>query len=436
MLRDMSDDRKKALLMLPFFPTPYPDELWYSVLCRYHIRSGNISDIYTMNELFGNEKKYMSIGSFFPNDSIYHVHKQLPNSVFHIEDIILEHTLFNYFCRMRTYEEKINMIEMIKGGNSKIPISYWRTSTKRNNTLKFCPICKKEDIEKYGESFWHCSHQIPLVSICKKHKCRLTSLIYARNDTINESFILPVIDKRASVSDSYCNEYEFFLTGVLDDYLHLSLDIGPTEGYNNLYKALLDSNFGITYKLDNRSFNIIEIMNHLIDGLGIEIVNSIMGNKPKHCTLSVLKDWSLKCPERYAILAALIQQPANITFGPEIGHDKDNLQLNLIGNKRLVELEKNLIKYQKEADRKGIVYKKKLIANKLGISTQQLDLLSSIIQIKPFWSHVSDEERKRVSCYLSNKEKKLVEEYIIKHEYANMSEFIRCCISRVIESFD
>lgn len=34
--------------MIPFFPTPYPDELWYSVICRYHIRSGNPSVKYAL----------------------------------------------------------------------------------------------------------------------------------------------------------------------------------------------------------------------------------------------------------------------------------------------------------------------------------------------------------------------------------------------------
>jgi hypothetical protein len=28
--------------MLSFFPTPYPDEILYSVFARYHARSGNI----------------------------------------------------------------------------------------------------------------------------------------------------------------------------------------------------------------------------------------------------------------------------------------------------------------------------------------------------------------------------------------------------------
>ena len=39
--------------MLHWFPTPYPDELLYSVLARYHVRSGNTSRKMTTEELFG-----------------------------------------------------------------------------------------------------------------------------------------------------------------------------------------------------------------------------------------------------------------------------------------------------------------------------------------------------------------------------------------------
>ena len=41
--------------MLQYFPTPYPDELWYSVLGRYHVRSGNPNSATTLRELFGAE---------------------------------------------------------------------------------------------------------------------------------------------------------------------------------------------------------------------------------------------------------------------------------------------------------------------------------------------------------------------------------------------
>lgn len=39
--------------MMTFFPVPYEDEVLYSVLARYHVRSGNISYKATMRDLFG-----------------------------------------------------------------------------------------------------------------------------------------------------------------------------------------------------------------------------------------------------------------------------------------------------------------------------------------------------------------------------------------------
>ena len=41
---------------LPFFPTPYPDELFYSVLCRYKLRSGNPASRTVIEELYGIRK--------------------------------------------------------------------------------------------------------------------------------------------------------------------------------------------------------------------------------------------------------------------------------------------------------------------------------------------------------------------------------------------
>lgn len=37
--------------MITFFPVPYEDEVLYSVLARYHVRSGNTSYKATMQDL-------------------------------------------------------------------------------------------------------------------------------------------------------------------------------------------------------------------------------------------------------------------------------------------------------------------------------------------------------------------------------------------------
>ena len=63
--------------MLHYFPTPYPDELWYSVIARYHTHSGALSWQATMEALFGNACD-ADVGSFFPNNSIHKILEQLP----------------------------------------------------------------------------------------------------------------------------------------------------------------------------------------------------------------------------------------------------------------------------------------------------------------------------------------------------------------------
>ena len=53
--------------MLQYFPTPYPDELWYSVLGRYHVRSGNPNSATTLRELFGEVKCYTNVVTVVAN---------------------------------------------------------------------------------------------------------------------------------------------------------------------------------------------------------------------------------------------------------------------------------------------------------------------------------------------------------------------------------
>ena len=77
--------------MISFFPTPYPDELWYSVICRYHVHSGNYCAKHTMRQLYGDGTYTASVmlcGHIVP------LLEQLPRGYLSIKDIILRHTLY------------------------------------------------------------------------------------------------------------------------------------------------------------------------------------------------------------------------------------------------------------------------------------------------------------------------------------------------------
>ena len=43
--------------------------------------------------------------------------------------------------------------------------------------LKCCPICQQEDKEKYGYWYYHRAHQMPEVTTCYKHGCKLKKFI-------------------------------------------------------------------------------------------------------------------------------------------------------------------------------------------------------------------------------------------------------------------
>lgn len=47
--------------MLPFFTNPYPDELLYSTIARYHFYSGNFDCKNTLEKLFGSSSVIPSV---------------------------------------------------------------------------------------------------------------------------------------------------------------------------------------------------------------------------------------------------------------------------------------------------------------------------------------------------------------------------------------
>ncbi|WP_446684752.1 TniQ family protein [Cyanobacterium sp. IPPAS B-1200] len=85
-----------SISLLHLFPTAYPDELLYSVVCRYHVRSGNITVQQTRSDLsfLNNGNSYSHI---LPS-KLGHLSKQLPfASSLTVEQLIENHTLFPYY---------------------------------------------------------------------------------------------------------------------------------------------------------------------------------------------------------------------------------------------------------------------------------------------------------------------------------------------------
>lgn len=156
--------------MITFFPVPYEDEVLYSVLARYHVRSGNTSYKATMKDLFGSTS--VTAVMDLPSNIQNLVNNMPLNSRYTEEYLIKSHTLFPFYSAFLPPERAEQVFESMKGENG--GSIYSRTgimasSITLNQYFIFCPVCAKEDKLQYGELYWHRVHQIPGVLICPKH---------------------------------------------------------------------------------------------------------------------------------------------------------------------------------------------------------------------------------------------------------------------------
>lgn len=150
---------------------PYPDELLYSVMCRYHLRSGNRSFRQTKLDLFntvGTKQYYLGL----PNNLATLTHQLPLGSNLTLTQLLQEHTLFRYYQTFLTNREVKRLRELMEGKESKSIAQVAKIPKLRLYYPKyrqFCPQCLIEDLQQYGETYWHRLHQVPGVRVCLIH---------------------------------------------------------------------------------------------------------------------------------------------------------------------------------------------------------------------------------------------------------------------------
>ncbi|RTR26274.1 transposase [Robertmurraya yapensis] len=178
--------------MIIQFPTPYPDELLYSVICRYHIRAGNVFWKHTLEDLFG--KRTISASVFLPS-GIGSLVQHLPKNTTLNEQILIEkHTMYPFYTVFLPTEKAQSIYEsMISDDGKKIYMQsgIMASSIPQNRYLKYCSACAEEDVATYGEMYWHRIHQLPGNLICLKHELWLENSTVPITHSNKHAYILP-----------------------------------------------------------------------------------------------------------------------------------------------------------------------------------------------------------------------------------------------------
>jgi len=399
--------------MIHFFPTPYPDEWWYSVLCRYHLRSGNAKFQTTIRELFQGSPRAM-IGAFFPNNTIYQLVSQLPES-FDLKSLILEHTPFQYYMRTYPLPQKRAFLETLCKGEATTPTYIWKTAGGKNQPLRYCPLCAQKEAKVYGESYWYTLHQLPLVTVCDIHHCRLLD---ASSEALrlNEGFyMVPVGTREIDCVDAHSPE--ILLAKISREYLVADIEVCPTQKHNNLAQILMNKGYGALKKGGIISLNAERIYQDLQEYYGLGLVKRVFGEETSVYTLNRIVKWNLSSPERYIMLQGMAGISTETMFSDQPVPDRLKLRLE-------------------ELKATGVLYGKKQLAEQLGVKPNQLDTLARNYGIAPFWKDAKGNQPKTetLKIYLTEQERMEIQTKAKKLGFAHTGDFIKFCVRQQMET--
>ncbi|MRR54264.1 MAG: hypothetical protein EG822_07105 [Deltaproteobacteria bacterium] len=210
--------------MLPFFPTPYRDELLYSVFARYHLRSANNSFRATLVNLFGSPTVCATFGLPTCLDAL--AERITSNRVISMGQLIRDHTLFPFYRPFLSQERADKVIRQMcdpnLGSGIHNTIGQMASRLPAACKLRYCTICIEEDGDDFGEPYWHRSHQVFGVRVCHRHGKRLVdSEVKTGIHGMKHAFIalepvhpkgdLPDTENQSTVHDKWFADQVFWL---------------------------------------------------------------------------------------------------------------------------------------------------------------------------------------------------------------------------------
>lgn len=370
-----------------FFPTPYPDEILYSTLGRYSIRSGNLKEIHNFEDLFSTRSCIATVELPVRLDAL--ISNMPVDTLYTAEYFVKHHTLFPYYAAFIPPERAEEIINTMKDGNGSmtyIKLGLVSYSIDLNQYLRFCPQCFKEDIKIYGEPYWHRIHQIIGVFICPKHKTPIYNskeLIRAGN---RQRFINPtsdncIVEKEIQYTDKVM-EKMLWMAEDIDNLLKGRFSHKDQEWFKSQFRAKLIEK---GYARMNNYIHQKKLKQNFQEFYGQEYLDLVQSplSDSSQCWLSAMvrNNNRVTYALRYLLLARFLEISLDTLFNNKIG---------LINN---TDIPENAIDaYQglweeriKELIQLNLSIRE--IASILGSSTKTIRKVIDELGINPFWKY-------------------------------------------------
>jgi hypothetical protein len=308
------------------------------------------------------------------------------------------------------------MMEKALAGELTVITSIRRFSDVASWRPRFCPQCAAEEVEQYGEPYWHVDHQIPMMTLCPIHGCALQQLTIEENRMDYTYLPLSSVLTGAYVSEpciaqNQVSDWTLPLCKVLHEYYALPFEMSIRPEYSNLAISLANMGYEVIQKKSpNVIINSKSLYHDMVEVFGYEAMDQQFGENPATALaqLNRLCKWQGQVPERYGLLQVFAGIGSDVVFSPERIHDKME--------ERLSELRSS-----------AVPMTKKQITKELGVTALQLDNLLRKYGMEPFWRPAAaDSIRKpyKVRCSMTEEDYKRFEKAFQASGYRYSSEFV------------
>jgi len=251
--------------MISYFPTPYPDEIFYSLLARFGKHTSMVGPKEVLEALFGTTTVSATLD--LPSHLACFQARTVRIFKKSVEDIITDHTLLPFYAPYIPVEnlEKVKASMAGKSGNIHTRVGLNAGLFAPVATPRYCPVCFEADRSKYGEAYWHRSHQVPSFQHCPAHHCQLYGVGLQRY-LYNKHYFIPADDMHCCDKWVIPNENVQVnpiieralasLYGASDSriapyhYRKLLVKAGFAKGTNNVDQVALAEAFTSFYSLD------------------------------------------------------------------------------------------------------------------------------------------------------------------------------------------
>lgn len=292
------------MIAIPYLPEPYPDEIlgsWLSNI-RLHNSEGTWSSLLVAAgfqrwlkapyfDLFKtspqNDLLFQSLGK--SRASIWMELTTLPYWI--TFDGVIKHQ-----NRKQLKESDIEISNVAGRVDSFFRLTQNGNSTGALKIPHFCPVCVSEDCEEYGEPYWHRAHQLPNVTVCHRHHCKLMDRCMACG-----LIIAPIQRKLINPLKLKCTCKHLLSTVETDTFDTSEIDVAIAK---LSFEALT---------VDNRNWNSKDVRNFILESIGtkswVSVIKQAFGQSHQVAKHSRVKWRQVKAPDCVALLVS-----KNISF--------------------------------------------------------------------------------------------------------------------------